>query len=177
MHTDYDPDDNFARSFPGSTDLDEDAAVEAVVWQFLLLINPDDEEGALQQFATWRESPIDEDDVAARLREATDWKSTFHVAADDPASLIDALDELAARFDLRIDWGTDDPSDPDFLADTDVPALLGTAFDRLREHHYTVWSWEADEDAFAGAIAHRRDDESLPLVAQALGLHARPGAS
>ena len=59
MHPDFDnfdPDDNFAHSFSATPeDLDEDAALEAVAWQFLLLINPGDEDAALLQFNEARE--------------------------------------------------------------------------------------------------------------------------
>ena len=47
----FDPDDNFAHSFEAGADADEDDTPEALVWQLLLLINPGDEEAALQQFA------------------------------------------------------------------------------------------------------------------------------
>jgi len=175
MTHDYDPDDNFDQAFGRDADIDEDAALEAVAWQLLLLINPGDEDAALQQFATLREAMAEGDELREALRAAIDWKSGFWIEADDAAGLVEVLDELAARFDLRIDWGTDDPSDPDFLVDTEPAGLLGIAFDRLREHHYTLWTWETGDDSHAGWIAHRRDDESVPLVAGALGFHVRPG--
>ena len=172
----YDPDDNFARAFDPESDLDDDAALEAVAWQFLLLVNPGDEDAAAEQFAACREALADGDDPMAVLRDAIDWKAGFHIGDDDPGGLVEVLDELASRLNLRIDWGTDDPSDDEFLADTDVPALIGIAFDRLREHHYTLWTWETGAETHAGFITHQRDDEALPVVAGALGVHVRPGA-
>lgn len=53
MTHDYDPDDNFEHAFGDNADIDEEAANEALVWQLLLLINPGDEDAALQQFAAW----------------------------------------------------------------------------------------------------------------------------
>ena len=47
----FDPDDNFANSFDPGVDADEEDTPEALVWQLLLLINPGDEESALQQFS------------------------------------------------------------------------------------------------------------------------------
>lgn len=175
-HSEYDPDDNFARAFDPEADIDEDAALEALAWQLLLLINPGDEDGAMQQFAACRDALAEGGDPAVVLRDAIDWKSGFFIAHDDPAGLIQVLDELAARFDLRIDWGVEDPGDDDFLADAETAALVQTAFDRLREHHYTLWTWETGSDHHAGWITHQRDDEALPLVAAALGFHVRPGA-
>jgi hypothetical protein len=172
----YDPDDNFARAFDPESDLDDDAALEAVAWQFLLLVNPGDEDGAAEQFAACREALADGGDPVEVLRDAIDWKAGFHIADDDPGGLVEVLDELAARLNLRIDWGTDDPTEDEFLAGTDVPALIGIAFDRLREHHYTLWTWETGTEAHAGFITHQRDEEALPLVAGALGFHVRPGA-
>jgi hypothetical protein len=175
-HSEYDPDDNFARAFDPEADIDEDAAIEALAWQLLQLINPDDEDAAMQQFAVCRDALDEGDDPVTVVRDAIDWKSGFFVADTDPAGLIEVLDELTARFNLRIDWGVDDPSDEDFLADAEVPALINIAFDRLREHHYTLWTWETGHDSHAGWISRQRDDEALPPVAGALGFHVRPGA-
>ncbi|GAB3380325.1 DUF6630 family protein [Lysobacter fragariae] len=175
-HSEYDPDDNFARSFDPDSAVDEDAEIEALAWQLLLLINPGDEDAAMQQFAACRDALDEGVDPVDALRDAIDWKSGFHIAGDDPAGLIEVLDELASRFNLRIDWGVDDPGDEDFLDDVEVPTLIATAFDRLREHHYTVWTYEAGADHHAGWIAQQRDDEAVPMVAGVLGFHVRAGA-
>ncbi|WP_133478948.1 DUF6630 family protein [Cognatilysobacter segetis] len=176
MHSEFDPDDNFAQAFGEGTDLDDEAALEAVVWQLLLLINPGDEDGAAAQLAAWRDAADGTDDVDVAieaLREATDWKSTFNVEDGDTRGLVECLDELAARFDLHIDWGVEDPTDDDFLDGTDLAELLDTAFDRLREHHYTLWARET-ADGQSGFITLSRDDEGLRAIAGALGLHVRP---
>ena len=173
----YDPDDNFGQAFDPLADIDEEAASEALVWQLLLLINPDDEDAALQQFASWQDAIVsagEEGDAIALLRDAIDWKSGFYIAEDDPRALIDCLDQLAARWNLRIEWDIDD--DDDALDDADVATLLNTAHDRLREHHYTVWTWETGSEHLGAWITRQRDDESLRLVAGALGLHVRTGA-
>lgn len=176
MHSEYDPDDNFARSFHADADVDEDAALETLAWQLLLLVNPDDEAGAQAQFEACREALADGADPVATLRDAIDWQAGFHVAADDPASAIDALEQLAARVGVRIDWGVEDVDDAAFLADVDVPGVIAIAFDRLREHHYTLWTWDAGHDHHAGWITRQHDDAGVPLVAGALGFHVRPGA-
>ena len=177
MHSEFDPDDNFASSFGPGMDIDDDAAIEALVWQVLLLINPEDEDAARQQFDAWQEAyaaqggdaePLDS------LRDVTDWRSAFHVAEPDTRGLVECLDELAGRWNLRIDWGVEDPTDDEFLEGTDVPALIETAFDRLREHHYTLWTFEAG-DLHAGWVTRSRDDESMRVVAGALGIPVRPG--
>jgi hypothetical protein len=174
---DYDPDDNFAQAFGADADIDEDAALEALVWQLLLLVNPDDEDAALQQFRGFRDAlgeRGDESQAQDLLREAIDWKAGFYIHEDDPQALVECLDELAARFNLRIDWGEDE--DEDGFAEAEVPALIHTAFDRLREHHYTLWTWETGDDHHAGWITRQHDDEALRLVAGALGFHVRTGA-
>jgi len=171
----FDPDDNFGHAFGDEADIDEEAALEAVAWQWLLLVNPGDEDAALQQFASFREALAEAGEDAeptALLRDAIDWKAGFFVAEDDPHALVDALDELAARFGLRIDWDLDD----DAVDDADVGTLINIAFDRLREHHYTLWTWETGSDHHAGWITRQRDDEALRLVAGALGFHVRTGA-
>lgn len=171
----FDPDDNFGHAFGDEADIDEEAALEAVAWQWLLLVNPGDEDAALQQFASFREALAEAGEDAeptALLRDAIDWKAGFFVAEDDPQALVDALDELAARFGLRIDWDLDD----DAVDDADVGTLVNIAFDRLREHHYTLWTWETGSDHHAGWITRQRDDEALRLVAGALGFHVRTGA-
>ena len=118
----FDPDDNFDHAFGDDPDIDEEAALEAVAWQWLL------------------------------------------------------LDELAARFNLRIDWNLDDDDSSDALDDADVATLINTAFDRLREHHYTLWTWETGSDHHGGWITRQRDDEALRVVAGVLGFHVRTGA-
>ena len=176
----FDPDDNFGHAFDDDADIDEEAALEAVAWQWLLLVNPGDEDAALQQFAAFQEAlaadGADADPITL-LRDAIDWKAGFFIADDDPHALVDALDELAARFGLRIDWNLDDDeSDDDALDDADVATLINTAFDRLREHHYTLWTWETGSDHHGGWITRQRDDEALRVVAGVLGFHVRTGA-
>lgn len=180
MHSEFDPDDNFAQAFGDHAGLDDEAALEAILWQLLLIINPGDEDAAQQQFAAWQDASggTDEVDVAMdALREAIDWKSGFHVADGDARGLVESLDELASRFDLRIDWGVEDPTDDDFLDGTDLDDLLGIAFDRLREHHYTVWTREAGSGLHAGWITRSADDEGMRAIAEALGLHVRPAGA
>ena len=177
MHSDFDPDDNFAQAFPTRDELDDEAALAAVVWQLLLLINPGDEDGALAQFAAWQEIAAGSDDVDVALdalREAIDWKSGFHVADDDARGLVESLDELASRLGLRIDWGVEDSTDDEFLDAAETDELLGIAHDRLREHHYTLWTREAGAGLHAGWITHSRDDEGMRMISEALGLQARP---
>ena len=171
----FDPDDNFGQAFHASADIDEEAALEALVWQLLLLINPGDEDAAEQQMRVFQEALADagdEADAQDLLREAIDWRAGFHVAEDDPRALMECLDELAARWNLRIEWDLDD----DELDEPEVPVLLHTAYDRLREHHYTLWTWETGTGHHAGWITRQHDDEALRLVAGTLGFHVRTGA-
>jgi hypothetical protein len=182
MHDfDFDPDDNFANGLPvGREELDDDATVEALVWQLLLLVNPGDEDAALQQFTAYQDAVSVDDDAIepiSRIRDAIDWKAGFHVADDDPATAIDAIAELASRWNLRIDWGVEDPTDDDFLAATDVATLIGVAFDRLREYGYTLWTWDTGTDATAGWMTLAADDEAMRMVAGGLGIDVRIGAA
>lgn len=170
----YDPDDNFSHAFHAQASVDEDDALETVAWQFLLLVNPDDEDAALQQFAAFRlalDAAGEDPDPATLLRDAIDWKAGFHVGEDDAQGLMEALDELAARWRLRIDWDVDD----DAKALPDTGALLQAAFAQLRERHYSLWTVETGEATLAGWITHERDEETMQLVAGALGMSARPG--
>ncbi len=175
--SDYDPDDNFGHGADGHLEWDQDEeGVEALVWQLLLAINPGDEETALRQFDAYREAAAEAGDEAEPIelvRDVIDWVSGFQVQVDDSATLIDAINELASRWNLRIDWGVDEPDDPAFLAATDVPALLAVAYDRLREYGYTVWTWNADDDIRAGWITLSRDDEAIRLLGPALGFEVR----
>lgn len=167
-------DDGYDFADDQDTEFDE----EGLAWQLLLLVNPGDEETALQQFARYREA-IEADpgaDPADTLQQAIDWVSGYFVDWKDTGSFVDAIDQLAARWNLRLDWGVEDPSDEDFLDGTDVPALMATAYDRLREHGYTLWNRDTGGDAYAGWIALRRDDENMRAVAAALGIDLRPGS-
>ncbi|BCT92502.1 hypothetical protein LYSHEL_15260 [Lysobacter helvus] len=172
---DFDPDDNFDQAFHASADLDDDAALETVAWQLLLLINPGDDDAALQQFAPVQEAMAEGGDPVEAIRDAIDWKAGFFLGEEDSEGLVQVLDELAARFGLQIEWGVEDPTDAEFLTDTDTSALLQTAFDRLREHHYTLWTYETGSEHIAGWISLQRDEEVLPTIAGALGFHVRAG--
>lgn len=159
-------------------DGEELASTEALVWQLLLLINPGDEEAALQQFSTWRDALEEAGlDTAPEwlLKDAIDWRSGFHVDWKDPASFIDAITELVARWNLEIDWGGE-ASDEDFLLANDVPTLMARAHDRLREHGYTLWTWNTEGRGHAGWIALAREDEAVRLVASALELELHAGS-
>ncbi|HVR81644.1 MAG TPA: hypothetical protein VHF02_06140 [Luteimonas sp.] len=180
----FDPDDNFASS-DGGAEFGDDDTPEALVWQLLLLINPGDEETALQQFATYRDLLADADADEAGpvwlLKDVIDWTSGFYVDEADVASFIDSVTELAARWNLRIDWGVEDATDDDFLAGTDVPTLMAVAYDRLREYGYTLWTWNtstgaANGDTHAGWITLSRDDEAMRALAPELGIELRAGS-
>lgn len=162
-------------------ELDPDAdelTPEALVWQLLLLINPGDEDTALRQFAHYREllSEADEDaEPVWVLKDAIDWTSGFFVDAHDGESLVDSINELARRWNIDLDWGGD-LDDEDFRNATDVPALMSTAHDGLRERGYTLWTWDTGSDQQAGWISLSRDDEAMRLVAAALKIELRPGS-
>lgn len=163
MH-DFD-DDDFAD--------EADDSLEARVWQLLMLINPGDEDTALRQFAAWRDVQAesgDDADPLETLAEVIDWTSGFR--ADDAPTLVQALDELAARWNLAIDWDGD-PDDEEFFDEHDSADLLATAYDRLLEHGYTVWIYESASAGSAGWITLSRDAEPLREVATALGINLR----
>ncbi|MBT2746109.1 MULTISPECIES: hypothetical protein [unclassified Lysobacter] len=173
--SDYEDD---AFDFSGNDD-DEDLDEETLFWQLLLLINPGDEETALHQFGRFRElrEGADGDGEAIdTLQEVIDWTSGYRVEEGDTQSFIDSIAQLAARWNLQVDWGVDDPTDDEFLQSVDVPELMSTAHDRLREHGYTVWNRDTRDDTFAGWITLRRDDETMQAVAAALGVDIRPGS-
>lgn len=156
---------------------DEDESVEAKVWQLLLLINPGDEETALQQFSEYREAAAEEGSAEpiALVARVIDWRSGFMIAEDDLRSLVQALDELSARWNLSIDWDGD-PDDDDYFDDADAGSLLGIAYDRLAESGYTLWTWETEDDSYAGWITLARDSEPMRELATALHINLRPGS-
>lgn len=176
--TEFDPDDNFAGLDPESV-IDEDADTEALVWQLLLLINPGDEETALQQFDAWRDATVDagedEFEPAWVLKDIIDWKSGFQLHDEDAAAFVESITELVARWNLELDWGVEDPTDDEFLADARIPDLLQVAYDALRAYGYTLWLWETGTDTLAGWITLSRDNEAMRAVAPALGIELRPG--
>ena len=173
----FDPDDNYAEGDGGAA-FDEDATVEALVWQLLLLVNPGDEEMALQQFSAYRDALAEggEPEPLALLRDVIDWRSGFSVDAADTRAFVECIDELVARWNLRLDWGVEDPTDDEFLDAADLPMLMATAFDRLREYGYTLWSYDTDDDAHAGWIALARDDEAMRAIASELDIELRLGS-
>jgi hypothetical protein len=181
--TEYDADDNFANFADGlgaEDGIDEDAGTEQLVWQLLLLVNPGDEETALQQFGQYQDATADagEDEIepAWLLKDIIDWKSGFQVQDDDAAAFVESITELVSRWNLDIDWGVEDPTDDEFLADADTAALVRIAHDALRTHGYTLWLWETGTDPPAGWITLGRDDEAMRAIAPALGIEVRTGA-
>jgi len=178
---DFDPDDNFA--FGAADDEGDDSEhegdIEVLAWQWLLRINPGDEESAVQQFQAFRETLGDDDapgSVQAALEAATDWRSSFRIAEDARATLIDALTTLSERFRVEIDWDVEDPTDDDALAGASTSALLEAAYDQLRVAGYTLWTWDTGDDTVAGVIAPRDDDEGMRVIGHGLGFDLRPGA-
>ncbi|MFC5526845.1 hypothetical protein ACFPPA_13980 [Rhodanobacter ginsengisoli] len=173
--SDYDEEFDAEREFD---DVEEDS-VEAKVWQLLLLINPGDEETALQQFADYREASaeLEPDELVPieLIGRVIDWRSGFIVDEHDLRSLIQAIDELASRFSLSVDWNGD-PDDDEFFDDMDAAELFSIAYDRLAEFGYTLWAWETDGDGVAGWMTLTRDVEPLRELASALHINLRLGS-
>ena len=178
--SEFDPDDNYADGLDPDLDTDEDTSAEALVWQLLLLINPGDEETALQQFGAYQDATADTVDEsfgpAWVLKDIIDWKSGFQLHGDDAAAFVESITELVSRWNLRLDWGVEDPTDDELLDDADLPALMQLAYDSLRADGYTLWLWDTGTEIMVGWIALSRDDEAMHAVAQALGIELRPAA-
>ncbi|HET6554819.1 MAG TPA: hypothetical protein VFG49_14935 [Dyella sp.] len=157
---------------------EDDDSPDAYVWQLFLLINPGDDESAFQQFAAYRDAvgdtPPEEVDVAQVVGQVADWRSAFHVDAEDTRALVQAIEELAARWNLSIDWDGD-PNEDDFHADIDAADLIGIAYDNLAPHGYTLWVRDTDDDSVAGWMALSRDTEAMRELAPELGIHQRRG--
>ncbi|URL59682.1 hypothetical protein IM816_06195 [Luteibacter flocculans] len=161
-------------------DEDEDGedSTETQVWQLLLLINPGDEDGAEVQFKAYQELTEEEgdEDPVRLVAQVTDWRSGFEVDADDTRALVEVINELVARWNLVLDWDGD-PADDEFHEDIDGVEIFSRAFDRLREHGYTLWAREAeDDDVYAGWITRSDDDEAMRLIATQLGINLRLGS-
>lgn len=175
----FDPDDNFAAEVDDEAGLDADADIEAIAWQWLLLVNPGDAEAAQQQFLDWQEARAGDDEPERALEallDVTDWRSSFRVHEDDRVTLVDAIGTLAARYRVDVDWGLEDPTDPVQLAARTSGALVEAAYDQLRIEDYTLWIWDDGEATVSGVIAARDDDEGMRVVGHALGLDLRAGA-
>lgn len=162
-------------------DFDEDD-FEARIWNLFVLINPGDEELGLQQFNRWREAllesgeEIDEEaDWLPPLMTAIAWQSGFEVEREDTDALMSAVNELSARWNLQLDWGGD-LDDEDFAAGVDAPALMATAYDRLRERNYSLWSVDTGNGGLAGWMALQRDDDAMLALCSLLGVEVRPGS-
>jgi hypothetical protein len=180
--TEFDADDNFANFASGFDDeheIDEDASTEKLVWQLLLLVNPGDEETALQQFGEYQDATADagedEFEPAWLLKDIIDWKSGFQVHDEDAAAFVESMTELVARWNLELDWGVEDPTDDEFLANAAMASLVRTAHDALRAHGYTLWLWETGTETIAGWITLSRDDDAMRAIAPALGIEVRTG--
>ncbi len=169
----YEYDDDFEQD----ADAPEEDPVQAQVWKLLLLINPGDEETALQQFAAYREATGDDEpeNPALQVIAAIDWRSGFLVAPDDPRALIEVIDELSARWNLAVDWGGDVGEDG-FPDACDVPTLLGIAHDGLAPYGYRLWAWETDDGSYAGWITATDQTESMRELAAFLQLELRYGS-
>lgn len=167
---DFDDDEGFDE--PG----DE---LEADVWHLFVMINPGDEDAAMQQFAAYRDAVAGEDpdaiDVADAVTRVGDWRSAFRVAEDDFPALIEALNELAARWNVTIDWGGD-ADDEDFLGSVEASELLHAAHDSLAPHGYVLWVCDTDDDVCSGWMTLRRDIEAMREMATDLGMHVRLGS-
>ncbi|WP_413623682.1 hypothetical protein [Luteibacter sp. Lutesp34] len=169
-------DDDFDQD-EGYEDEDDDESTESRVWRLLTLINPGDEDSAMQQFSAYRDTVEEEgdDDPVRIVAQVTDWRSGFEVDADDTRTLVEAINELVSRWNLSIDWDGD-PDDDEFHEEVDGPEIFSRAFDQLNQHGYTLWAREADDDVYAGWITQSRDDEAMRVVATELGINLRLGS-
>lgn len=173
------PDDEYEDEDDGHAldDVDSDDH-QALVWNLLLLINPGDEEAALRQFDGYREAVAgggaEARDLPETLAGIIDWTAGFRIPDEDVATLIDCLEQLAARWGIGIDWGGD-ADDEDFIAGLDAAAVLAIAHDRLREHGYSLWLWQTGDGVQAGWMALRRDDQAMRELAALLEFELRPG--
>ena len=171
-------DDDYEDDRDYDEDDDGEGSTEAQVWQLLLLINPGDEDGAMAQFSAYRELAEEEgdEDPVRLVAQVTDWRSGFEVDADDTRALVEAINELVARWNITLDWDGD-PDDDEFHEDIDGAEIFSRAFDGLREHGYTLWAREAeDDDVYAGWITRSQDDEAMRLIATELGINLRLGS-
>ena len=162
-------------------DFEEDD-FEARIWNLLVLINPGDEELAMQQFNRWREHLLEDgqgleadSQWLTPLLQVIAWQSGFEVERDDPDTLVTAVNELAARWSVQVDWGGD-LDDEDFAQHVDAPLLMATAYDRLREHNYTLWSVDAGTGGLCGWMALTRDDDAMLALCSLIGVEVRPGS-
>ncbi|WP_430387297.1 DUF6630 family protein [Dyella sp. 20L07] len=172
-------DDDFDTEYGSHYEEREDDSVEACVWQFLLMINPGDEEMALQQFTAFRDAignaDVGDIEPLAVIDEVIDWRSGFQVSADDTHTLVQAINELTSRWNLSVDW-EGDPDEDEFHEHVDVVSLFATAYDSLAPFGYTLWARETDDDGYAGFITLTRDVEPLRELAAVLGIHPRLGS-
>ncbi|KAG0909759.1 hypothetical protein G6F32_016866 [Rhizopus arrhizus] len=53
---------------------------------------------------------------------------------------------------------------------------MSTAFARLREHNYTLWSVDAGSDGFSGVMALTRDDDAMLALCSLLNVEIRLGS-
>jgi hypothetical protein len=161
------------------SDESEGSETETLVWQLLLLINPGDEESALQQFGEYQEAvaEVDEDELEPMeyVSRVIDWRSGFQVDEQDTRALVQAIDELASRWNVTIDWNGD-PDEDEFHEDQDAASLFATAYDRLAEAGYTLWSWETGAETVAGFMTLTRDGEPLRELATVLHINLRLGS-
>lgn len=159
----------------------EDDAQDAVSRLFAL-INLGDAAQTSRQLSLFEEALEDaeEDEASAaellwQIKDVIDWESGFHVDWKDAESFIGCLNQLCERIDLEIDWGTDDTEDEDFLEGTSVPELMEIATNQLRVAGYTLWNWDAGDDAYAGWITRSEDDEEMTEIADTLGFDLKTG--
>lgn len=157
---------------------DDDDSLDAYVWQLFLLINPGDDDSAFQQFAAYREAvgdtPDDDVDVAQVVGQVADWRATFRVDEGDTRTLVQAIEELASRWNLDIDWDGDVDED-EFHAGVDTSDLITIAYDNLAPHGYTLWLLDTDDDSIAGWITLSRDVEPMRELATELRIHVHRG--
>lgn len=167
----YEPDDD-------SEDDADRVDADTMVWQLLLLINPGDEESALQQLGDYQElsADLDEESLQAMpfVAQAIDWRAGFQLDENDTSALVQVIDELTARFNLSIDW-LGDADEDEFHQQQDAATLFGIAYDRLAEAGYTLWSWEAEPGTVAGWITLTDDSEAMREIATVLQINLRLG--
>jgi hypothetical protein len=104
-------------------------------------------------------------------------QETFFVDWKDTESFVFAIDDLAAQYEVTVNWGVDDPFENDFLDNINVPTLMQRAHGDLLKHGLTLWNMNTQSDCYRGWILPALYDAAVLVLSQQLDGSFRPGSA
>jgi hypothetical protein len=166
-------------------DENNQAEIDAIK-QIITLINPSAADASKQIASFERRIKKAEDDeyLYDLMTKSTHLKSSFYVDWKYKKRFIEVINELAERYNVKIDWKGYNPDEPIYDRQekpewSDFEYLLDLAENQLAENQLTLWQYDTSDESYGGFIAPAKHDDEIAALGKKLEITslAKPGES